>query len=260
MPHSGKVVLLALPSASSRLHTSILEFVATFPLYRPDVVLVAAAVPKIWPVATARNAIAGLMRGQPQCTHLWMIDDDVVVAEDAHRLLDVDADIVTARVPVWLGRLDQDGKPYHAVTIPAAKAASQEGKFDFVYSHERGPVAIDACGTGCILIRRQVLDDPRMSVGQTDDGKPVLFRTLQKQDGSVDVGEDIDFTWRARQLGYTIVLEGSVRCGHEKIVDLADVEAWGTRGKSVVEKKPVAELLIAPSEITTREHAAGGPK
>jgi hypothetical protein len=50
----------------------------------------------------------------------------------------------------------------------------------------------------------------------------------------VEVGEDIAFIWRARQLGHRIVLDGSVRCGHEKTVDLVDVEAWGTRRRPKV--------------------------
>jgi hypothetical protein len=62
-------------------------------------------------------------------------------------------------------------------------------------------------------------------------GPPVLFRTLHDPDGTVDVGEDVDFTWRARQLGYRLVLDATVRCGHHKVVDLGQVEAWATRGR-----------------------------
>jgi hypothetical protein len=161
-----------------------------------------------------------------------MIDDDVVLPADTHRLLDVDADIVFARVPVWLGQTAEDGTVHHSVTIPAGRR-TPHGKFDFMFDRERGQVEVDSCGMGCILIRREVLDDPRMHLGIADDGEPILFQTVRRRDGTLE-SEDIDFTWRARQLGYKVVLDGSVRCGHEKTVDLADVEAWATRRRPVV--------------------------
>jgi hypothetical protein len=87
---------------------------------------------------------------------------------------------------------------------------------------------------GCILMRREVIDDPRMMVDRGDDRRRLPFRTVRKPDGTVEIGENIDFTWRAQ-------LDSSVRCGHEKTVDLADVEAWagrdGQRRGEVREKK-----------------------
>jgi hypothetical protein len=67
-------------------------------------------------------------------THLWTVDEDVVVPPDAHRLLDVDADIVAARVPVWLGRKDQDGGPRYGLTVPAGAVVQKEALQEFVWT------------------------------------------------------------------------------------------------------------------------------
>jgi hypothetical protein len=90
-------------------------------------------------------------------------------------------------------------------------------------------------------------------------GPAVLFRTVSAPDGTVEVGEDVDFTWRARLLGYSVVLEGSIRCGHQKTVDLGQVEAWaaGARRPRVVGGRGADAREAARATAPSREAAHG---
>jgi hypothetical protein len=103
---------------------------------------------------------------------------------------------------------------------------------------------IDAAGAACLLVRRRVLEDRRMwlpTAYATADGHardlgdemedpewaPPVFRCWRKPNGHIYRGEDIDFVWRARQLGYTARVHLGAVFGHVKRIDLNQVgELW----------------------------------
>ena len=89
-------------------------------------------------------------------------------------------------------------------------------------------VSIDAAGTGTLLISRKVLEDLRMMNSKTymsAEGQQIelskeeplpIFRTLHKANGSEERSEDIDFVWRAKQLGYQCECVLDARFYHKK--------------------------------------------
>lgn len=178
-------------------------------------------------VDLARNTIVKHFLGQPTFDRLWMIDEDITPEEDVFQILDLDADIVAPMMPVM-------------------KFERSEGKFSFDLAYAAGnftdindlstevepdltkgkPVEVDMVGTGCTVIRRAVLEDKRMWFNDDDleeGDPPPVFRYHKKSNGSHRLGEDADFSVRARKLGYKIMLHTGVFVGHMRWVDLQNI-------------------------------------
>jgi hypothetical protein len=216
-------ILLSIPTLTAAIDVSILELALAFESRRPGTTLSVFTIHSVSPVELARNVIAQTVLAEPSITHVWMIDADIVVPPDAHTLLDIDADIVSARCPILIR--EQPDAPLRLMVPAGRKNPARANGFDMHFGAAREPVEVDACGTGCVLIRREVLQDPRMRLAPDVPGQPpALFRSVRQPNGVTIMGEDLDFTWRARQLGYRVVLESRVRCGHRKHVDLGDLE------------------------------------
>jgi hypothetical protein len=93
------------------------------------------------------------------------------------------------------------------------------------------------------MIRRHVLEDPRMRCGASDpDGTPALFRMLQTDTGRITEWEDVDFTLRAHRLGYTVAVDLGSRCGHMKTVNLDAVAELVHRAEIAAGAKARAEV------------------
>lgn len=60
---------------------------------------------------------------------------------------------------------------------------------------------VAACGFGCVLTPTKVLKDVMDHYGAP-------FNMIR------GIGEDLAFCWRARQLGYKVVCDPSIECGH----------------------------------------------
>ena len=87
------------------------------------------------------------------------------------------------------------------------------------------------------MIARHVLEDDeiRLSPAYVDrnwepqrptaDDAPATFRTVYAPNGRMLVTEDLDFVNRASSLGYRCVYEPAAVVGHQKRLDLQDVEA-----------------------------------
>ena len=67
---------------------------------------------------------------------------------------------------------------------------------------------IAACGFGCVMMRADIIEDVFINY-------KTAFGQLQ------GYGEDMSFSWRARQLGYKIWCDSTIGCGHvgQVIVD-----------------------------------------
>lgn len=130
---------------------------------------------------------------------LWLDSDMVFPPETLKRLLEVmektGADIVSGlyfrRVapytPVAFSKLDINGK--------LCSWENYNGPLD------QGPQEVPGIGFGCVLHRTELLLE--MAAQFTDFFGPLA-----------NVGEDLSFCWRARQLGYKIVLDTNLKLGH----------------------------------------------
>jgi hypothetical protein len=184
-------------------------------------------VPGLRPVSFARNVAITNFLTQTNGDKLWFIDDDLVPTENSIKIFDSKADIVSGLY--WL-LLMKEGVP----TLSTAIYKKIKGGFDQINPKERligqHIIPIDSAGTGTLLISRKVLEDQKMmnskkyisaegdEVELTKDEALPIFRTLNKSNGAEERSEDIDFVWRAKQLGYKCECVLDARFYHKKEV------------------------------------------
>ena len=189
------------------------------------------------PVYYARNCIVGRFL-ESDCERLWFIDADMLPPPTAFQVLHAEGDIVAARMYAIKRNADQSPR----LELCAFKYVEDDKKF-----HSIAPIPgvtpvicdVDAVGTGCTVVRRKVLEDKRLWGESTYDwnGKqgdvlqekddegtsaPPIFRWHEKPNGKPLRGEDLDFTWRAKQLGYSVRVNPGADCGHIKSMNLDD--------------------------------------
>ena len=184
-------------------------------------------IPGLRPVSFARNTAVNTFLKFPEVDKLWFIDDDLVPTESSIKIFDSHADIVSGLY--WL-LLMEEGNP----KISSAVYTKIKGGFSMIDPRKvvgSRIVKIDAAGTGCLLISRKVLEDKRMLlpteyIGAEGDMKDTnkesgivpVFRTQYRAEGSEERSEDIDFVWRAKQLGYEVESNLDAKFFHKKEV------------------------------------------
>ena len=154
------------------------------------------------PVHYCRNKLGRLFLEQD---YEWLlsIDSDVNPPMDAARkmmetALQTGASLVCAPTPMFLNgehlcmNLQMNGP---------------EGTY-FMTEFQREPFEIEACGFGCVLIKREALLDLKYP-----------WWNWTESDGR-EMGEDIGFCRDLRKAGHSIWADGRVLCRHYKTVDL----------------------------------------
>jgi len=209
------------------------------------------------PFEYARNVAVGEFL-QTDGDRLWFVDDDMIPYPGrSELLLQSDADIVVGGY-IRAGAKKDFTIGLDVLLMEEAQKPNGEATYKSLpYRDEKEFFDVAAGGTGCMLIRRRVLEDPRMLLptryvdwrGIERDlfdapgdslVAPPVFRTLRKPNGDTDLGEDIDFCRRARALGYT--LRGHMLYGMDH------------------QKTTTAEMLlrtIAREKVLTRESTEG---
>lgn len=196
-------------------------------------------VPGLRPVAYARNVAITNFLNHPTADKMWFIDDDLVPTESALNIFNSDADIVSG---LYYLLLMEGSNP----TISTAIYQKEGDGFLQIdpknYKGQSPIIPIDAAGTGTLLISRKVAEDPRMMLSKEyisaegllttlrDDEALPIFRTLAKANGSEERSEDIDFVWRAKQLGYKVEGVLDARFLHKKEM-LLDWSVWSMNGE-----------------------------
>jgi hypothetical protein len=158
------------------------------------------------PVDHARNDILRRFM-KTDCTHLMMIDDDVVPPVDAlERLLFHDKEIVAAVCPIIAP--DKNGELSGSFNAYSYKDAEYIPILDI--SPELHQVA--AVGTGCIMIKKKFLIDSNLK-----------FMTLYDDRGLKWQGEDINFCSEAENLGVHSYADFKLKCKHIKACNLLEL-------------------------------------
>lgn len=195
------------------------------------------------PVDIARNRICKRFI-ESKCDVLWMIDDDTLPPENLGDLLTVDGDIVS---PIIVGAqpVPPDGK-LGIFNVAYMKNPKGDWRTMDWEVRDTGILDIDAAGTGCLMIRRHVLEDPRMRLpsrfvdhfGQEReldaDDPPAIFAIHRKPNGEWLCGEDLSFCDRAKSLGYSIKLHTGVVCGHLKQIDLKSLLLHNAKTEAIL--------------------------
>jgi len=151
---------------------------------------------------------------------LLMIDDDNPCLKDPLDLIERNKDIII--YPTLMFKTDGQDNPllqYNVFKRDKNMWRSQRmtpGKPFMQY---------DAGGTGCILIKRKVLEHPKMN-------RPFLSKLYPN--GTREVGMDLWFCERARKLGFEIWADWEYSCSHHKEVGVridADIVLRDKSGK-----------------------------
>lgn len=159
------------------------------------------------PIDHARNMIVKRFLNT-NCTHLMMIDDDIVPpANTLKQLLHHDKDIIAAVCP-----LIGPDKKHKLVTKYNAYAYLADGTL-MNLKDAKGLLPVDAIGTGCCLIKREVLENV----------KPAFMTQYNKETGIKYRGEDIHFCKEASNLGVEIYADFNLKCKHIKQCNLLEL-------------------------------------
>jgi len=167
---------------------------------------------KTWanPISSNRNKIVKRFL-ETDCDFLLMIDDDVVPLHNPCELVYADKDIIGSPALVhsagqifnWTAYIPHsDGIGYSAIDLD-----SFDDMIDIL------EVAI--VGTGCILIKRKVLETLKAP-----------FHSEFDDDGIQTYGTDFAFCRRATNAGFKVYTTTHKRCEHFKIVGFSDIDAW----------------------------------
>lgn len=149
-------------------------------------------------VYLARNKLAKAAIDMGADYVLWL-DSDMVFDSDTfvkllndhrNKLGDIISGIYFKRVP-----------PYTPVLYEHFEIGEKEAEYKILREIPDGPFEVAACGFGCVLTPVEVIK----AIG---DKYGAPFNPIKGN------GEDLCFCWRARQLGYKIVCDPSVSCGH----------------------------------------------
>jgi len=167
--------------------------------------------------AAARNLGAGIATG----THLWFVDVDVVVAEDAARVLHASCESTGAAAIIG----SYDDRPH------ARNFLSQYKNLVHHYYHHRGKQQASTFWAGCGAVERAVF----MRLGGFD-ARRYRYPSI----------EDIEFGYRLRDAGGQIVLEPALQGRHLKewrLLNLVHTEIFRRA-------LPWSRLMLKRKELT----------
>jgi hypothetical protein len=157
------------------------------------------------PISNNRNKIVQRFLAMKDYDYLLMIDDDVVPTPNILDLLDFDKDIIT---PVMFTRHNKN-------VYPLVMDRTKDGKYRNRKPIDiKGLMEVDATGTGCMFIKREVLEHPALK-------HP--FKNHYDADGIKTTGLDFNFCTRAKKVGFKVWVHGDYVAGHYTLVDLKDV-------------------------------------
>ena len=188
---------IGIPLVSDRVHTQFLD--SFIRMRKGNFVYCRPMFPTGFTsdIASVRNSIVeqAVLAG---CTHLLFMDTDQNYPIDVvEKLVAHKKDIIGAKVHMryppfmpTIYRYDKKVEQYYILK-----------EEEWVNKEEL--IEVDATGTGCILIKTDVFLDM----------KQPWFEFIKNDDGVV-VGEDINFCKKAKDLGYNIYIDPSIKVNH----------------------------------------------
>ena len=163
-----------------------------------------------YPIDDMRNELVATFL-KSKHDHLFFNDDDTLLPNMAlERLLSRDTDIVSG---LYYTRVE----PIHPVAYEDKLVTSGTGIFP-IKEHGTGLMQVGYVGAGALLISRKVLETlpyPWFFWSRNDPRVPLKER----------ISEDMYFCKKAREAGFQIYLDASVRCLH---VGLGAAQVGGT--------------------------------
>jgi len=189
------------------------------------------------PIFSNRNQIR-LRFLQTDCTHLLMIDDDVIPYDNPIPYVWADKDIIG-----FPAKVRQHGQSVNWVAY-MKHPSTQTGysAIDFgVVDDDVDLIKCDAIGTGCILIKRKVLEKLESP-----------FTILIDDNGVCTMGTDFAFCKKATENGFEVYSSTKLVCEHVKETGLLDITAYDDsdyRDRSIgIYKIPWGDMSITQKD------------
>ena len=147
-------------------------------------------------VYDARNSLA-LNAIKAEADYVMWFDSDMVFPPNTLEKLIEDTDKGDIITGVYYRRVI----PYHPVLMDKLEISEDKCEWSDYIDYPQDIFEVAGCGFGCVLVPTKVLLEVFTEYGN-------MFSPIN------GVGEDLSFCWRARQLGYKIVCDPSIQCGH----------------------------------------------
>lgn len=152
------------------------------------------------PIPYARNYCAKRFMDSKH-SYLWFIDADTTPTRAAlDMLLQADKSMISGLYPLL--KMDTDGLRKRVNIV-----CRRNGAGELKAATGSGVEPIDACGTGCLMIRREVFEQ-------------IEFPWFVERSWGEVRGSDFTFCERVRAAGIPIYAHFEVQCRHRKEVDL----------------------------------------
>lgn len=203
MKEKALTAMLAVPTRGDIWHETMAMIAHLEPMIYLDRLSVASNRNKI-----ARDFVNGRYEGRDigKRDLLFMIDDDIIPPhrEWAGVMAEAPFDVVAAPCPMAK-------MPDLPVILNVFNEPPGGGLVTVTFDDQDEYVECDAVGTGLVMIRRHVLEHPEM--------KAPFLQELDA-DGTIHVGQDIQFCRRAKKLGFTVGTVANLLCDHFKRLHL----------------------------------------
>ena len=164
----------------------------------------------------ARNFCVMQARKDARMERLQFWDADMNPPANWWALFGHKADIVSGLACGWIGYRELERRVPQICTV-MYHTDLRTGKYVTARSDSVGPFEVDAVGAGCMSVSRSLLE--RMT--------PPYFKTVKREeDQAIEEGEDMYFCRKANALGVRVTIDPRIVFGHEKTVDLMDINRF----------------------------------
>jgi len=161
------------------------------------------------PVDANRNQMVKTFLDKPNAEWLLMIDADCCPQRDILKMVERDKPVVSAITAISKG-----GVPRPVVLKNENGNYRVMGINEFYEkTQEKEVVNVDGVGTGCLLIKREVLENI----------EPPWFSFVYNEHGGLELGEDFYFSKKVQQNGFDMYIDTKQLCSHFRKTDLLEV-------------------------------------
>lgn len=164
------------------------------------------------PIQHNRNRIVADFLSNPNYDYLMMLDGDIIPPVNILDLIDHQKDIIGGLCFAY-----RDRSIVPLILTEQKKTKEDEGKIEKTsyqimdVEGNEGLVECDAIGTGCMIIKREILERPEMRYP---------FKNYYNEDGERILGLDLSFCKRAKDIGYKVWCHLNFACSHWTYMDL----------------------------------------
>lgn len=159
------------------------------------------------------------------CDILWFLDSDIVPSERVLELVTTHLDkweCAGAPYPVWMSQIGYDGPQ---ITYTVYKKTEDGKGMRPAEIPDSGIDFVDGIATGCIFIKRQVIEKLQ---------EPYFEFKYDSKTREITEGEDLGFCLKVNELGIRFFIEYSMLCHHFKRISLLDVSNYVEMQKQAV--------------------------